>query len=140
MVKFNKKQWVIFQIDEATTTVEPLVEGPDVDKEYSQSKFGDGDDGCQKVCYDPLVEEILKNYAKQPVYALVDVSFNLPNDQGQRNKLVMIAWCPSGAPLKKKMKFGSTTDNIKGQFQPHFKLFGDCAGDLEWSELMKELH
>ncbi|CAZ84875.1 unnamed protein product [Tuber melanosporum] len=51
--------------------------------------------------------------ATQCRYAIYDFTYDLPNGEGTRNKIVFFAWSPDDAPVRNKMLCASSKDSLR---------------------------
>jgi len=67
-----------------------------------------------KVEYKDLVKVVAEVSRGQPRYILYDVQYTLPNNQGDRRKILFILWSPDDtALLKDKMVYASSKSSLK---------------------------
>lgn len=60
--------------------------------------------------YDEFVNELPENDCR---YAVYDFEFELPNNEGKRNKIVFYTWSPDSSPLRSKMIYASSKDALR---------------------------
>jgi len=46
-------------------------------------------------------------------YAIYDFTYDLPNGEGTRNKIVFFSWSPDDAPVRSKMLCASSKDSLR---------------------------
>jgi len=97
-------------------------------------KIGDNDK-----TYDQFLDDICvkDGEADDCRYAVIDFEFKAKTQGTEamaRNKLILIAWCPDSARVKKKMIYASSFDTLKKAFTGVHKIIQ--ANDLD--EIVKE--
>lgn len=60
--------------------------------------------------YDEFVDLLPENDCR---YAVYDFTFDLPNGEGHRSKIVFITWSPDTTPIRSKMIYASSKDAIR---------------------------
>merc|ERR1712127_205215 len=76
-----------------------------------KSYFGTDDDSAE-VRYQGFLDFLTDKYKLEPVWVVYDFPYKTANGQ-DNNKLILFAWCPDCANIKKKMVFASTKDALK---------------------------
>jgi len=60
--------------------------------------------------YEEFIEKLPENQCRYVVY---DFTYDLPNGEGTRNKILLITWSPDNAPVRNKMLCASSKDALR---------------------------
>lgn len=139
LVKTKKRDFVLFEINEAGTQVVPVANGlfpesaedvaayeSDKKEKKEEANFG------ERVF--PKFKAALVGRGKNPCYAVVDLRW-IGEDRAQ-DKLVFIFWCPDTVPVKKKMVGASTYTAFSAKLGVACKIQAQDASDIDLAALI----
>lgn len=114
-VNSHKLDYVIFTIQEVdkknvikVASTQPAEEG----------KTDPDPENFKNVIFPSLLKQ-LEDYIKTPCYITLD--FRYEHNDGNRDKLVLISWCPDNAKIKERMLAGASFQRFAGSLGGSFK-------------------
>ncbi|KAH7166436.1 putative cofilin, actophorin [Dactylonectria macrodidyma] len=118
----TKPRFVIFKISDDASTV--IVDQTSLEQDYG-------------VFLHELSSAVDANGAPAPRFAVYDVEYNL-GDDGKRIKTVFLSWVSQEAPIKSRMLYASTREQLNKALNLGVSIHADDLEDIEWNNVLKE--
>ncbi|KAF5005909.1 hypothetical protein FDECE_7667 [Fusarium decemcellulare] len=116
----NKPKFIIFKVSDDEQTV--VVDETSSDKDYETFR-------------EKLTSAVDKTGKPAPRYAVYDVDYDLGED-GKRTKTIFISWVPLSTPIKLRMIYASTMEDLKNALNLGVFIHADGPGDIEWEDVL----
>ncbi|PYH87093.1 cofilin, actophorin [Aspergillus uvarum CBS 121591] len=72
-----------------------------------------------------------------PRYAVYDVEYDL-NEDGRRATTVFISWMPDATPMRRRMLYASSKEQLRRALDVKISIHADNVHDIEWRTVLRE--